>query len=525
MKSTERCFYFRSDLYQHHHFLARCQTARCLARLVGQNLRGISNCTGLTYKGIKTLRTGMTNQSNPSAKPAARAPASAALPRETALFALAAGVIILASRLLAAGLLDIRPDPIHLDGSYQHLPAQQLHDGLLDALLTLHSQPPFWNFLLGIAAKACGAQDACMIQLIWSSHLVLSVLTAVCMFAALRLLAQSRRLAWLLPLTYILSPAVFYYENFLLYAHFTSAFFTLSCLCALLFLKSQRTLYFLQFCACLAVLSLTWTLFHPIYILLVAGLLLFKTAATPARSAILVLTLAVTLLPSVKNKAVFGIFSSGSWLGLNASQTAPEPIEGCSFKTFAQVHGLIGQHTGTALNDPRMIPYSKTCLKKSLEVIAASPVQYAAGVVVRASTSLSLWPNEYFYPPLNWDRFPKIPDTKRVLTAENKIIIDPSISRFLTLALNLFALIALAELARRDQDHTRRAFFQVMLLSVVLFLGVAHAVNGPEQERMRYTLHPLFWGLYAVVFQEAARRAGRLTRRIRVKTLPETGSS
>ncbi|AHD02979.1 hypothetical protein METH_07585 [Leisingera methylohalidivorans DSM 14336] len=76
------------------------------------------------------------------------------------LFALAATVISLASRLLAAGQLAIRPDPIYLDGSCLHLPVQQLHDGLLNPLPTLHSQPPFWNFLLGIAAKACSAQDA-----------------------------------------------------------------------------------------------------------------------------------------------------------------------------------------------------------------------------------------------------------------------------------------------------------------------------------------------------------------------------
>lgn len=449
----------------------------------------------------------------------------ASLPRETTAFTLAAAVIVLVSRALAALLLEIRPDPVHLSEAYQHLPVQQLHDGLLDALITLHSQPPFWNFLLGLAAKACNAQEACMIQLIWGSHVLLTVVTAASMFAALRLLTPSRRMAWLLPLAYVLSPAVFYYENFILYAHFTAALFALSCLCVLMLLKTRRTLYFLLFCAFLAVLSLTWTLFHPIYILLVGGLVLYKAGAGPLRAAILALTLAVSLLPSVKNKAVFGIFSSGSWLGLNVSQVAPERIEGCSFKTFAETHGLIGQHVGSALNDPRMITYSKSCLKKSLEVISASPLRYAAGVVVRASTSLSLWPNEYLFPPLNWDRFPKLPDTNRVLTGDNKIVIDPSLSRFLTLALNLFALIALVELARRDQDPARRAFFQVMLLSVVLFLGVAHAVNGPEQERMRYTLHPLFWGLYAVVVLEAGRRLRRLAGRAGAENLPSADGS
>ena len=452
-------------------------------------------------------------------------PRPVSLLRETAVFTLAAAAAVLVSRALAALLLEIRPDPVHLSGAYQHLPVQQLQAGLLDALLSLHSQPPFWNFLLGLAAKACNAQEACMIQLIWGSHLLLTIVTAVSMFAALRLLTPSLRMAWLLPMAYVLSPAVFYYENFILYAHFTSALFALSCLCVLLLLKTRRTLYFLLFCTCLAILSLTWTLFHPIYILLVGGLVLYKAGAGPARAAILALTLAVSLLPSVKNKAVFGIFSSGSWLGLNVSQVAPERIEGCSFKTFAETHGLIGQHTGSALNDPRMIEYSKICLKKALQVISTSPLQYAVGVVVRASTSLSLWPNEYLFPPLNWDRFPKLPDTKRVLTEDNKIVIDPSLSRFLTLALNLFALIALAQLARRDSDPARRAFFQVMLLSAVLFLGVAHAVNGPEQERMRYTLHPLFWGLYAVVLLEAGRRLRRLSGRAGADNLPSPGSS
>jgi len=54
---------------------------------------------------------------------------------------------------------------------------------------------------------------------------------------------------------------------------------------------------------------------------------------------------------------------------------------------------------------------------------------------------------------------------------------------------------------------------------------VAHAVNGPEQERMRYTLHPLFWGLYAVVLLEAGRRLRKLTGRAVAENLRSADSS
>lgn len=448
--------------------------------------------------------------------PTAHAPAkqpAAQLLRDCLIFLPAATLLVLVSRIWVASGLGILPDPVHLSGSYQHLPITALRDGLLDALLNLHSQPPLWNFLLGLAAKVCDAQEPCMIQLIWRSHVLLSIVTATCIFTALRLLRQPHWLSYLLSLSYILTPAVFYYENFLLYAHFTSAIFALSCLCALLHLLTGRSLHFLLFCLCLAVLSLTWTLFHPIYILLVGGLLLAKGGAKPVRAGILALTLVISLLPSVKNQMVFGIFSSGSWLGLNVSQVAPQPVAGCSFKTFAQTHDLIGNHIGETLNDPRIIAYSKSCLDRALQIIAADPLGYVVSGVLRSSTSLSLWPNEYLFPPLNWERFPRIPDTKRVLTPDNQIIIDPSLSRALTLALNLFALIALVELARKSTDAAHRAFFQVMTLSVIVFLSVAHAVNGPEQERMRYTLHPLFWGLYAVVGFEAAKRLRRARNR------------
>jgi hypothetical protein len=432
--------------------------------------------------------------------------------RETLVVVFILAALVTSTRLMAAYGLQILPDPVHLETAYQHLAIRQLHDDLSGALLNLHSQPPLWNFFLGVVAKACAAEAPCMIQLIWQVHVVLTVATATTLYVSLRLLTCSIRMAVLLALSYALTPAAFYYENFIQYAHVTAAFFAFSSLAVLLLLKTGKSRYFALFCAFLVILSLIWTLFHPIYILLVGGLLLAKAGATPLRVSILALTLAVALLPSVKNKMVFGIFSSGSWLGLNVSQVAPSPVEGCSFKTFAETHDLIGVHIGTALNDPRMIPYSKDCLKRSLDVISDQPLAYVSGAVVRTATSLSLWPNEYLFPPLNWDRFPKIPDTYRELTADNLIIIPPSLSRFLTLALNLFALIALAELARRAPTQTQRAFFQVMLLSVVLFLGLAHAVNGPEQERMRYTLHPLFWGLYSVVAIEAVSRLRRWTK-------------
>lgn len=467
----------------------------------------------------------MTSAEIDTATRAARALPGGKLARETLLVALILAAVVLATRLLAAYGLQILPDPVHLETAYQHLPVQELHDDLLSALLGLHSQPPMWNFLLGLSAKICGADQACMNQLIWQAHLLLTVAAAACLYACLRLLACSVRMAVLLAVSYALTPAAFYYENFIQYAHTTAALFALSSLAALLLLTTGKSRYFALFCACLAVLSLIWTLFHPLYILLVGGLLLAKAGASPLRAGLLALTLAVALLPSVKNKIVFGMFSSGSWLGLNVSQVAPAPVAGCSFKTFAETRGLIGRHIGSALNDPQMIPYSKDCLKRSLEVITASPLEYLQGVVVRTATSLSLWPNEYFHPPLNWERFPKIPDTKRVLTADNKIIIAPSLSRFLTLALNLFALIALAELARRASLPAHRAFFQVMLLSAVLFLGLAHAVNGPEQERMRYTLHPLFWGLYAVVTLEAAARLRRLAQRVQQCRRPRSGAT
>jgi hypothetical protein len=454
---------------------------------------------------------------SPTAPPPATH-ASGKLLRDCLMFLPLVALLALISRLWVASGLGILPDPTHLSGSYQHLPVTMLRDGLFDALMNLHSQPPLWNFLLGLVAKVCDAQEPCMIQLIWRSHVVLSIATAMCIFAALRLLQQPRWLGYVLSISYILSPAVFYYENFLLYAHFTSAVFALSCLCALLHLLTGRSRYFLLFCLCLAVLSLTWTLFHPIYILLVGGLLLAKGGVTLLRSGILALTLVVSLLPSVKNQMVFGIFSSGSWLGLNVSQVAPQPVAGCTFKTFAETPDFLGNHIGETLNDPRMIAYSKSCLDRSLKIITADPLGYVIGGVLRSATSLSLWPNEYLFPPLNWERFPRIPDTKRVLTPDNKIIIDPSLSRALTLALNLFALIALVELARKSTDAAHRAFFQVTLMSVVLFLGGAHAVNGPEQERMRYTLHPLFWGLYAVVAFEAVNRLRRIRNRRSAKT-------
>lgn len=435
-------------------------------------------------------------------------------PRDMVIFALLVAICLLITRLAAFGLLGIRPDPVHLHEAYQHLAIRDLYNDLFWSLIRLHSQPPLWNLMLGLAAKTCEAQTACMVKLILVSHVCLTALAGTAIYVCTAMISGRNRLSMIVAITYLLTPAVFYYENFLLYAHFTSAVFALSCLCLSMLLYSGRTLWFALFALSLVILSLTWALFHPIYLFLVLGFTMLKTGNHGMlRAAMFAGALGLSLLPSVKNQSFFGFFGAGSWLGLNASQVAPDTIDGCSFKSFAEANDLVGVHVGTALNDPRIIARADDCLERTLVSIKAQPHIYVADAVQRTLLSLSLWPNEYLFPPPNWDHFPRLPDTPRQLTADNQIIIDASISRFVTLMLNLCACAALIQLATTRSRGTTRAFFQIMLLSAILFLGVAHAVNGPEQERMRYTIHPLFWGLYcAIGFEIAARLRQRSTR-------------
>jgi hypothetical protein len=416
---------------------------------------------------------------------------------------LSGGILVLiATRLWVWLELGIAPSQDHLLQHFQHVSPDDLSHHLLQSIFYLHSQPPLWNGLIGLHSKLCGAAIGCVVHSMHYQNLVFTAGIFICVHRTVSILTKSALFAACSATLFCLTPSVLFYETYLFYPHLTlllSSIFTLGA--AQWFI--QRHVVGIAWCGLsLTLLGLTWTLFHPVLLLGLMGWLTSsawdararRTALSVALSAVL-----LVLLPSAKNAAVYGFFGNGSWTGFNLAQTAPKEIPGCRFSAFiAQFPPHT--HLGTALNDPAIIPYSARCRDLALATILDDPIGYAKGRLWSGASSLSKWPSDYLYPPLNWDRLPGHATPKPIVTPEGDLQVRHLIDRIGILGVNLSAMTLLFLLSIFGGDPRRRNFFAYLFGYALLFLAATHLFNGVEQHRMRYTIQHLFWlpGTFAI---------------------------
>lgn len=196
-----------------------------------------------------------------------------------------------------------------------------LQDRLLESLWHLHAQPPLFNFLTGIALK-CSPSDPGRVL----APLFFAVGLATCLLLAsiLRRLGLPAWLASVLALLYASIPAFILYENWYFYPHLEQALLIGAAWCFLKAGGSEEMGTGLPASgwtgagfALLAVLVLLRSLFHPLFLLIVAVVMVafhpreermrvFRFAAIP---------LGVVILWCVKNWFLFGFFGTSSWGG------------------------------------------------------------------------------------------------------------------------------------------------------------------------------------------------------------------
>lgn len=416
---------------------------------------------------------------------------------------LAAGLIVVAiSRVVLAAAFGVHPADF-LSTSWQTLPAQQLNADLFHSIVNLHAQPPLWNLVVGGAAKYCGGDGGCTVG---AMHVVQMLATVAIFFTICRtveILTNSVALALGAAAAFCLAPGVLFYENLIFYSHLT-----LLCSCVLMLGAVEwfllRRPYGLVLCGiALSALSLTWTLFHPLLIAGLAACLLATAWATPARRIALAVFFAVVVLaigPSLKNYLLFDYFINGTWAGLNLAQVAPVEHIDCGFTTFrSQFPASV--NSATVFNDLSIIPLSKYCLTLSVHEILTHPLDYLLQRAFALVHSLSTPVTRYLYKPVNWPR----EDGSHILGLPAPPQIMQGVA-MLTLEINALMFSALGALALAAADPRRRQLFAFIAFFVFAFMFAAHALNGDEQERMRYTIVNFLW-LGAIAIFETRRSA------------------
>lgn len=201
----------------------------------------------------------------------------------------------------------------------QYLDPVLLENDLLAGLLHLHSQPPLFNFLLGLVLKI-SPNPALTYELVFKTA---GLLIPILLFGTLSNIGLRRLFAFLITLVFMLNPTLFLYENLLYYSHF-EAFFVLL---AIFFLSRWGLNHNSRDIACfflsLLCLGMIRSLFHPvffIFLIAVLGLFCYRNHKKQLTKALVCASLLVVVpmtLLCTKNLVLYDFFGTSSWTGMS----------------------------------------------------------------------------------------------------------------------------------------------------------------------------------------------------------------
>ena len=222
----------------------------------------------------------------------------------------------------------VRFDASSLPWFWQYVDPALLRLNLAQSLWYLHSQPPAFNLLLGVIVNLFPGHEALPFT---ACYLVLGLSLAAAMFLLLRELGVPETPNAALAVVYVASPACVLYENWLFYTYPLSVLLLLGALFWQRFAGRGRFLDALLLFVCAALLALTWSLFHLVWLLgLVVALVLFRRRDWRRVVAAAAVPVLVVVLWYGKNLIQVGEFTGSTWFGMNASKmtnsmlTAPE---------------------------------------------------------------------------------------------------------------------------------------------------------------------------------------------------------
>jgi len=231
-----------------------------------------------------------------------------------ALLALAAVFIVSRLWFLHAGGAYIASP---LGSAKQYLDVTLLQHDLLRSLWYLHSQPPLFNFFLGLVLKTA-AHPELVYELCFRLG---GLLVPLCMYASLALLGANRLAAFLCTLVFMLNPSLVLYESLLYYTHVEGVLV----MAAVFFLARWgvrgRTADLAGFWLVLLCLGLTRSLFHPVFFVVLTLLMAIFLLRQHRPVRLFALGGALCLLPllawCLKNLLIFGFFGTSSWAGMS----------------------------------------------------------------------------------------------------------------------------------------------------------------------------------------------------------------
>ena len=221
-------------------------------------------------------------------------------------------------------------------------------------------------------------------------------------------------------LTIILNPSLIFFENFALYNHFSCFVFFLIFYNFYLLAKNKNIKYEYYILSLSLILTWTWPIFHPIFIIIVYLLMAYLKNIFEIKSLIISFVfLLLSLTPSIKNKYEFNFFGNGSGLGQNMSGLIywnDELRETCGYNNLSENIEKYGKYSqrikhpsllykNHIQNSLEALDKSGYCLKNSIYEIKNNFSKYFFYRLRVLLASHNRFSFEYFQPPLNFNKF------------------------------------------------------------------------------------------------------------------------
>jgi hypothetical protein len=212
----------------------------------------------------------------------------------------------------------VRLDASSLPWFWQYVDPGLLKADLTQSLWYLHSQPPAFNAFLGVVLNLFTGNETAVFTVF---YLLVGLVFTAALFLLLKELGVPDTPSAVLTALYVASPACVLYENWLFYTYPLTVLLLLAALFWQRFVKRGRFLDALSLFACAALLALTWSLFHLLWLIgLVLALMLFRRKdCRKVLVAAAVPVLVVTLWYG-KNLVQVGEFTGSTWFGMNFSK-------------------------------------------------------------------------------------------------------------------------------------------------------------------------------------------------------------
>ena len=382
-------------------------------------------------------------------------------------------------------------------GYWQIANLDLLKEDLIKTIYYFHYQPPLWNMLIGSIIKITSQSEDLAKNILLLIHWSFSIGILFVIYKLKIKINFSNKIFFISLLVIILNPSLIFFENFALYNHFSCFVFFLIFYNFYLLAKDKNIKSEYHILSLSLILTWTWPIFHPIFIIIVYLLIAYLKNIFEIKSLIISFVfLLLSLTPSIKNKYEFNFFGNGSGLGQNMSGLIywnDELRKTCGYNNLSENIEKYSKYSqrikhpsllykNHVQNSLEALDKSGYCLKNSIYEIKNNFLKYFFYRLRVLLASHNRFSFEYFQPPLNFNKsFDFFGNLKKedFSWAIKKILINLFFAFYYLILIFYFLKI-------KDNENFKKASLCIFLLHIYILI-IGTFLNNQEQERFRYT--------------------------------------